>query len=104
MLTRHSIIDERRPAIDALRKGLNFLNFFDRIKDHTSLMEPLFIYSAEYSINKEYLKEILLPALENLKAADEKQQKAKEYAIQSVKEINGKSANHWVGEHPLKHL
>ena len=66
-------------------------------------MEPLFIYSAEYSINKEYLKEILLPALENLKAADEKQQKAKEYAIQSVKEINGKCANHWVGEHPLKH-
>ncbi|XP_022301112.1 uncharacterized protein LOC111109321 [Crassostrea virginica] len=92
MLTRHSIIDERRPAIDALRKGLNFLNFFDRIKDHTSLMEPLFIYSAEYSINKEYLKEILLPALENLKPADEKQQKAKEYAIQSVKEINDDEA------------
>ena len=63
-------------------------------------MEPLFIYSAEYSINKEYLKEILLPALENLKAADEKQQKAKEYAIQSVKEINGKYANHrWVNIH-----
>lgn len=88
MLTRYSIIDERRPAIDALRKGLNYLKFLEKIKD-VSLLEPLFVHSEEYSINKEYLKKLLLPALEGLNAVNEKLKKAKEYALQSVNEING---------------
>lgn len=89
MLTRYSIIDERRPAIDALRRGLNFLKFLDKIKD-IFLLEPLFVHSDGYSINKEYLQKILLPALEGLNADNDKLKKAKDFAIRSVKEINGK--------------
>ncbi|XP_062575437.1 uncharacterized protein LOC134237349 [Saccostrea cucullata] len=91
MLIKYSIIDERRPAIDALMKGLNYLNFLDKTKD-VSLLEPLFVHSEEYSINKEYLKKILLPALEGLNAVNDKLQKAKDYAIRSVNEINDEEA------------
>lgn len=91
LLTRYSIIDERRPAIDALRKGLNYLKFLEKIKD-VSLLEPLFVHSEEYSINKEYLKKLLLPALEGLNAVNEQLKKAKEYALQSVNEINDDEA------------
>ncbi|XP_063401031.1 uncharacterized protein LOC134685306 [Mytilus trossulus] len=78
-ITKWYVIDQRLSEIDQLKKGLNYMGFLDTIRSNT-WFEPLFVYSEQYSITANYVKQKLEPLLDKLPTKTDTQRKAQKQA------------------------
>lgn len=65
------------------------MGFLDTIKENT-WFEPLFVYSEQYSITANYVKQKLEPLIDRLTAKTDQQKKSQKLAKICIEDIDGK--------------
>lgn len=82
-----NIIGKRLEAINQLRGGLKFLGFLKHLENEP-LLEPLLVYSEEYSLTANYLQNHLVPLIEKLETKNKKEEQAKDFSLKAIKALN----------------
>ncbi|KAL4236020.1 hypothetical protein ACF0H5_004407 [Mactra antiquata] len=90
-LIRWSLIEKRKSSLDKLKAGLNHMGFLDATKD-TEHLKPLLVYSQQYSVTAAYLKDKLLPKVEELECSDESQRSSKQFMLDYLMNITDEEA------------